>query len=150
MEPFIHWRDDWLMNIEVLDNQHKLLADSVNRLVRACQAESAPDSSDEEQRRINLTALMDELYRETSEHFRTEEALMKKQAYPGYASHAREHTMLLAELKSTFSEPLQSADCGLKLDIIKSLKSWFIAHVSSSDRRFAEYVKSRDSAKNHS
>ena len=146
MEPYIRWRDDWLMGIEVLDNQHRLLADILNRLVRVCQAEHAAEGFDDQQRRETLGALMDELYRQTSEHFTTEESMMKREAYPGYASHAREHKMLLAELKSTFSEPLQNADCGLKLDIIKSLKSWFVAHVSSSDRQFAGYMRSRSPA----
>jgi len=80
------------------------------------------------------------LYNDTRDHFRFEEAMMKKAVYPGYASHAHEHAMLLAELKSTFSGRLEKGSCSMDPEILKALKSWFIGHVSRSDREFANYV----------
>jgi len=140
VEPFINWRDEWLLGIDALDNQHKVLSDGINQLVQACHQYSESESGDKQQQRTVLGELMDGLYKNTRDHFRFEEAMMKKAAYPGYASHAYEHAMLLAELKSTFSGRLESDSCYMDPEILKALKSWFIGHVSHSDREFATYV----------
>lgn len=141
MEPYFHWRDEWLLGIDILDDQHRVLSDGINQLVQLCHTEGGSGTSDREQRIKLLSDLMDELYRNTREHFRVEEAMMKKEAYPGYASHVREHAMLLAELKSTFAERLKRGCCSMEPDILNALKSWFIVHVSHSDREFANYLK---------
>ena len=142
MEPFINWRDEWLLGIDALDNQHKVLSDGINKLVQACHHYSESESGDKEQQRTVLSELMDGLYKNTRDHFRFEEAMMKKAAYPGYASHAYEHAMLLAELKSTFSGRLERGSCYMDREILKALKSWFIGHVSHSDLEFANYAAS--------
>jgi len=146
MEPFIKWRDEWRLGIEALDDQHRILSNSLNQLVQTCQGSDTLTDDEKAKRRKVLGELLDDLYRKTSEHFSYEEALMQKEAYPGYAAHAREHVMLLAELKSTFAERLKSGCCNMDPDILKSLKSWFIVHVSSSDREFASYMQTREAA----
>lgn len=138
---FINWRDDWLSGIGALDDQHRVLTDGINRLVQACHDYSGSDSGDREQQKALLSELMDGLYESTREHFRFEEAMMRTEAYPGIASHVREHAMLLAELKSTFAGRLDGDRCSMDPDILKALKSWFIGHVSHSDREFAMYMK---------
>lgn len=146
MEPFINWRDDWILGLDALDNQHRQLSESINRLVLACHDYNESDSSGREQRKAALSELMDGLYESTREHFRFEESTMKKAAYPGYASHVREHAMLLAELKSTFAGRLESDQCNMDPDILKALKAWFIGHVSHSDRAFANYMTTSEAA----
>lgn len=143
MELFINWRDEWLLGIDDVDNQHQVLARGLNLLVQACHDYSESEGGDRERQRQLLSELMDTLYNSAREHFRFEEALMKKDMYPGYAPHAREHAMLLAELKSTFAGRLESDGCYMDPGILKALKSWFIGHVSHSDRAFADYLATR-------
>lgn len=143
MDPFINWRDEWLLGMDDVDNQHRVLSDGINQLVQACHEYSVSEAGDKEQQRVVLSELMEALYNSTREHFRFEETLMKKAVYPGLASHSREHAMLLAELKSTFSGRLETDRCYMDPDILKALKSWFIGHVSHSDREFANYVMNR-------
>ena len=71
---------------------------------------------------------------------------MLKAGYPGYKAHAREHAMLLAELKSTFAAKLRQGCCNIEPGIMKALRSWFIVHVVRSDREFADHVQGRGAA----
>ena len=142
MERFIQWPDEWLLGIDILDRQHRALAEQLNRLVQECSCEKEADRQDDEQRRTRMPALLDELYALTREHFSDEEAIMLKEGYPGYGAHAREHAMLLAELKSTFAGKLEQGCCNMKPGVIKALRSRFIVHVARCDREFADYVSS--------
>ena len=144
MEDFISWRDDWRLGIEMLDQQHELLADCLNRLVRQCSCAENVAEQDREQARQSLGALLDELYSKAKQHFNNEEALMLEQGYPGYASHQQEHVMLLAELKSTFITKFEQGCCHMDAAVFKSLKSWFIVHVIRSDREFANFIRDHD------
>ena len=144
MEEFISWRDDWRLGIELLDEQHQLLADCLNRVVRQCSCTEDDDARDREKLRLRLGALLDELYAKAKRHFKKEEALMLEHGYPAYASHQREHVMLLAELKSTFITRFEQGCCHMDPAVFKALKSWFIAHVIRSDRDFADFIRNHD------
>lgn len=137
---FLTWSNDWLLGIEALDDQHKVLADHINNLVAECQlAKSAPATGAQMQRET-FTRLFNEFYATTKKHFDREEALMREEGYPSYPAHVREHVMLIAELKSTFDGSLREGGCSLNPDVLRDLKSWLIAHVSHSDRDFAKFL----------
>ncbi len=143
MEEFISWRDDWRLGIKLLDEQHKLLADCLNRVVRQCSCAEDGEEQAREELRGRLGALLAELYAKARQHFKKEEALMLERDYPGYASHQREHVMLLAELKSTFITQFEQGCCHMDPAVFKALKSWFIVHVIRSDREFADFIRNR-------
>ena len=144
MEEFISWRDDWRLGIELLDQQHALLADCINRLVRQCACtENAPQAGRDADRQ-RLGEVLEELYAKARQHFRNEEALMLERGYPGYASHLQEHSMLLAELKSTFIDRFRQGCCHMDPAVFKALRSWFIVHVIRSDREFADFIRTHD------
>jgi len=126
------------LGVDALDNQHKVLADCINKLVVECQRVASAQSK--VRHKEVLAQLFNELYTTTKKHFSFEEALMRNEGYPSYAAHAREHVMLIAELKATFVNGLKAGSCNLNPDILKALKSWLIAHVSHSDRDFADFL----------
>lgn len=80
----------------------------------------------------------------TKEYFTHEEEMMRKEAYPGYPTHMREHTMLLAELKTTLTTNMMDGCSTTIKKMLEALKSWFIDHVSHSDRDFANYMRCRE------
>lgn len=140
MAAFITWSDERRLGIDTLDNQHRLLADCINRLVDECRQAENDSPENKLKHEEVLARLIDELYATTKNHFNHEEALMRKENYPSYATHAREHLMLLAELKATVGNGLKVDCASLNQDILNSLKSWLIAHVSHSDRDFADFL----------
>ncbi|HFD81581.1 MAG TPA: bacteriohemerythrin [Gammaproteobacteria bacterium] len=143
MGEFVKWRDDWKLGIEPLDRQHRQMTDALNRLVQACHGELEPGVGEEEREGV-LAQRMDELYRLTRDHFRLEERMMQATRFPGHAEHAREHALLLAELKRAFAERLAAGCCDLDERTLQALKTWFVVHVSRSDREFADYIAEHD------
>jgi hemerythrin len=147
MQDFITWRDEWMLGIADLDNQHLTLADCLNRLVRECASRGVPDNeADIAQKKAVLGGLVDELYTKTREHFSNEESMMIREGYPGYAAHAREHTMLLGEFKATFNIRASDGACKLDENTMAALRSWLVAHVARSDREFANYLRNEKRA----
>lgn len=140
MKVFIKWRDEWLLGIENLDEQHKMIAGCLNRFVDEYRCKARAGAGNDKEWREKLINLAKELYTRTKEHFRDEETVMRREGYPGLAFHAREHAMLLAELKSTFSAQLNPECCTMNEETLEALKSWFVAHLSRSDREFYNYL----------
>ncbi len=146
MESTFKWRDEWLLGIPTLDNQHQKLADCLHRLVTECtrlhgQNGNDNGSENDTETREALMKLLDELCARTRAHFSIEEDMMLAANYPRYADHRREHVMLLAELTSTFAAPIKDGRCNMNPEILGALKSWFIVHVAHSDRQFANWLK---------
>ena len=140
MAAFLTWNGDWLLGIDALDSQHKVLADCINRLVVECRQAGNDSPQYAVKRRAVLERLFHELYTTTKEHFSFEEALMCAEDYPSLSVHAREHVMLVAELKATFINGVKEGCCNLNPEFLLALKSWLIAHVTHSDRDFANFL----------
>ena len=140
MAAFLTWSEDWLLGIDALDDQHKLLADCINKLLVECNQAETASPEDAEKHKEALAQLFNDLYTTTKKHFSFEEALMRDEGYPAYAAHAREHVMLIAELKATYVNGLKEGCCNLDPEILRALKSWLIVHVSRSDREFANFL----------
>jgi hemerythrin len=85
------WNDTYLVNVAVIDDQHRRLADLVNKL-HACL--------DGRQSCSAIYNLLTELVGFTRLHFATEEELMLKYEYPHYPSHRAAHKEVLAQLQA--------------------------------------------------
>ena len=150
MQEFIKWRDEWSLGVDTLDAQHRDLADCLNRLVRECLHGHRSENKGSIKTSLVIQSLLDELYRKTKEHFSYEEAMMREEKYPGYISHAREHAMLLGELKSTFTAKVKEGCSDIDPELLSELKYWFIAHVSRSDREFADFLDNKGKSRSGS
>ena len=140
MVPFINLREEWLLGIDKLDDQHREISEGLNQIAEVSDEYSRSGNEEKEKLGKLLSELIDALYQKTREHFKFEENMMKEEAYPGYGEHAREHAMLLAELKTTIAARLESGRVSVDPDIFKALKSWFIVHLTQADRNFAHYI----------
>jgi hemerythrin-like metal-binding protein len=83
------WSDTYLVNVAVIDDQHRRLAELVNRLHAYLEA-GEPGTG--------VYNLLTELIGFTRLHFATEEELMLKHEYPDYATHRAAHKEVLAQL----------------------------------------------------
>ena len=136
MENFFQWRDVWVLDLEQIDEQHRLLVESVNKLsppYLKLTKNPAVDNATREQ----LSGQLKILYSDLEQHFRDEEKLMFEVAYPQYRSHAHEHVMLLAELKN-YCNRIASRDEKLDIGTLYSLRTWFVTHMLD-DRGFAAH-----------
>jgi len=140
MEDFLKWRESWLTGIEALDIQHAELATCLNSIAKICFGKEDRSSKTGYRKAEWLEKLASQLYDQTKQHFRYEEQLMLEAEYPGYLAHANEHSMLLAELKLVIRTRVKEGSENMDQKTLEALKSWFIAHITHSDKRFAEFM----------
>jgi hemerythrin len=136
VDSFFQWRQEWVLDLKDIDDQHRMLVESVNRLSPLYLKLTRHPKGDNETR-TKLTGRLNLLYGDLEQHFRAEEKLMQEVAYPDYRSHAHAHVMLLAELKN-YCNRIANRDEDLDIGTLYSLKTWFITHMLD-DREFAAH-----------
>ena len=140
MNDYFSWRDEWLLDIELLDRQHKAIAACLNMLANHYRV--GQDSGNTAAWKQQLADLLERLRVETSRHFHDEEQLMQNTQYPDWRHHRHEHVMLLAELKQHISN-INTGNEELDTDMLSHMKTWLIEHTIDSDRKFAVFYHSR-------
>lgn len=138
MNKFFEWRNEWSLGIEIVDRQHRELAVMLNKIVELYLNNGV--QSDSKQRSNQLHKQLNIFCEKVSEHFNDEEDLMLKTNYPGLTEHAREHLMLRAELKQ-YIRNIEEELNHININTLNSLKSWFISHIISADKEFADFFQ---------
>jgi len=123
-----------------MDRQHRQIAEILNNLAETYLGEEG--DSEAASREAQCHTYLQALYSRSREHFSDEETLMLEADYPDLPAHAHEHRMLLAELMF-FIRDIEEGRDQLNLGALKSLKTWFISHVLSSDKEFAEFLQAQ-------
>ena len=127
------WRDDYNINVAVIDKQHRRLADLVNQLHEALQSDLSAAASRERLHELIAFARL---------HFATEEELMLKYEYPGYAAHLAEHKLLLAQLQTLAAAIDDNSNVGFRSDADIS-EDWVSKHLLDRDVELGRYLNSR-------
>jgi hemerythrin len=138
------------LGIEEIDDQHQGMVALLRHI--AVEIESHHQDSNGTQTKIggeplsahcqHIRSLIDQLVELTTEHFRTEERLMRDTDYPGYAEHKYEHKMLMVELRVFVRSVFSGKECIDAQDLV-SLRRWLVGHIALEDRQMASYLLSR-------
>ncbi|WLT32491.1 bacteriohemerythrin [Geothrix sp. PMB-07] len=127
---FIKWNPKLAVGVDIIDTQHQALFDRVNTLFDAMQAGHGRDE-------IGKTLTF--LANYTVEHFKTEEGLMQKSAYPGYKDHKAIHddlTQKVVDLQGKLDKGSQM----LSLPVMHFLRDWLTHHISEEDKKLAAHL----------
>jgi hemerythrin len=134
MPKLLTWRDEWSLNIDDLDRDHRALIDQLADIcLRFC-----PEAS--WGRAGNALALIDalsDLGEAMRAHFQREEEFMLAFGYEGIGQHRSEHAMLMAEFTAMLRE--WRADGLHVFDEMAQggIRDWLLAHILGADREFA-------------
>lgn len=132
MEKII-WSDNWNLDIDGVDAQHKKLVNILNKI---------------SERQINTQNLIEELIEYAGTHFADEENLMFYSSYPKelYYLHKVEHrkfTQTLLEISFSITEA--NGDEELSDKLITKFENfcfkWFNIHFLGTDKKFADFLK---------
>ncbi|RLA26657.1 MAG: hemerythrin-like metal-binding protein, partial [Gammaproteobacteria bacterium] len=80
------WNDSFLIGIEELDHEHRVLIDDINKLHEELIGN---------EKKSELTKCLGEIYVHMQAHFALEEHVMKKHEYEFFDEHKREHEEFL-------------------------------------------------------
>lgn len=142
MHAFIEWRDDWLLDIEQVDEEHQDLVRLINRLAGLYGCTRCPNPQAQAYgTRVEILHLLERLGDHARIHFEHEEAYMRDLGYPGLEDHCYEHLTLLAEYSELMRDVhAQGLGC-LDDSTLRGIKGWIIGHIATADRRFGEFYQ---------
>jgi len=128
------WSDAYRIGIADIDQQHKGFFEAAHRLydqILNCEGEHG------------LEEAVAFLRRYAEKHFQTEEAFMRRHAFPGLAEHQKLHAAFFESLDhlvddlEVFGPSQHLADRALHI-----AQDWLIDHIGDEDMQYATYVKS--------
>ena len=124
----ITWSSNFETGVAEMDNDHRLLLESLNTLTEVC-GNSGRESI------LNFLAKFETLI---LEHFAREEAMIDKYDYEYASQHREEHRQLHKEIGHQI-EDLYEAHCSLTA-VAAFLHDWLLKHITTSDRHLAQAI----------
>ncbi len=129
LNNFIDWDEKYIVGVDSIDKQHKLLVDQLNTTFVFFN---------EDKILIALDAL--ERFVVTIEnHFTAEEIMMQKREYPAADEHYILHAKLLHQIKKLY-EFIREDKAILNLEVFDFLKSWLLDHIQQSDKELGNFL----------
>lgn len=128
---FFKWDDKYLVGIQEIDNQHKVIFDILN------QAYDAFMKNEHEQK---LDEIINRLFEYTDYHFSTEEKYFKQNPDETITEHRNQHNLFIDKIQS-FKEQYKKDRKGVYYLIIKFIKDWFVNHINATDRNYFSKLK---------
>ncbi|MDF2606470.1 MAG: iron-binding protein hemerythrin [Bacillales bacterium] len=124
----IKWKDDFLVGVEIIDEQHKVLFDLTGKAYELLKDDYVHDKYDE------IVKIIDELKEYTIFHFKCEEEYMKSIGYKKFLSHKVEHDDFIERVNSlNFLEIDEDQDKYI-LSILDFVVSWISDHILQRDK----------------
>jgi len=123
------WSDDFNVDIQEIDEQHKVLVDLLNQLHHAIMERRGKTASRE---------ILDQLADYTKTHFLLEESLMRVLHYPGLEIHRHQHEDLVIQIHE-LQRKLDEENATITFELLHFLKMWLIQHINESDKRFGDF-----------
>lgn len=127
----ISWNNSLLLNIPIIDNQHKTLFKLFDELILL-------DKEEDKDNKILPTLI--ELQRYSIYHFDTEEALMREANWSKLEIHLSQHKLF----KNKCNEFIFEYNYGNKVlveQMVLFLQKWLIIHISEVDANYAETIR---------
>lgn len=124
------WSNTLSIYVPEVDEDHRRLVDLFNLFMHAVADGKGPDYQE---------AVLEELIACTAWHFRHEERLMVRYAYPDLDAHRDEHQELLEgvdELRQKFVDAGRQATS----EDIEFLEHWLVAHILATDMKLGDFL----------
>jgi hemerythrin len=126
----VTWTDYLSVGVELIDNQHTVLFNTINEL---------HDAMMKGQGRAKVGELLGMLLAYTRNHFSAEEALMEDAKYAGLATHRIEHCKLTKQVE-WFVARHQQGDLTLSIELADFLSDWLKNHIQSVDQSYRPWL----------
>lgn len=132
---FFYWNKKYETGEKTVDEQHRGLIDTINKLSMAISSQSQLQDAEKA-----LTFLIEY----TNQHFRDEEAIMMTSGLPEEEKnqHRQEHNAMAAEVNSRVQRSAKAGE-GFDESLLPFLTTWLIKHILGSDMRMVDALKGR-------
>ena len=141
MTRLLTWHDEWSLNIDVLDAEHRGLIEHLADICRRFGPEASPRRSGDACALIDALTDLGEAVRE---HFNREEELMQAVDYEDIAEHCTEHALLMAEYTDQLRRWRAQGIDVFEEDAQDNARDWILDHILGADRDFAKAFHTLD------
>lgn len=131
-EPY-QWKEEYTVNISVIDEQHKKFLNIINELKVIINNGSCKERVSEIF--FQLAYLIDH-------YFIKEEIYFSNLKYPNFDQHKIEHNSFIDRIIQ-FQKDLENKKPELCLEIYHYLENWFDEHILKYDKEAVEYLKNK-------
>jgi hemerythrin len=128
----VEWSDDFSAGNRQIDQQHKELVRMTNDLYAGCQMGGV-------MAKVYLLKSIQGAVHYVRTHFSTEEDIMVKADYPGFAEHKQQHDDFVAEV-SVQIRKFEKDDNPDPAGFVKYLMDWIMQHIAVSDKGYVPYI----------
>jgi hemerythrin-like metal-binding protein len=128
--PFYVWKNAFSVGVEHLDEQHRIILDSMNRMYDSLGSGNASQEID-----LTLVVLRD--YANT--HFDDEENLLVSIDYPELDRHKSMHRYFVSQLDE-FKHCQGESGATLNSSLLLFLRDWLLNHIIQEDRKYRDYL----------
>jgi hemerythrin-like metal-binding protein len=128
---FFTWKDQFSVNNEEMDSQHKMFFEYLNQMFDAVQR------FDKEE---NLGQMFEKLTEYADHHFKSEESLMRKISYPDLATQQQQHAFFISRLKE-FKNSYRSKQFALPESTFAFMKDWLLEHILQEDMKYGNFLQ---------
>ena len=133
-DTLFKWDDSFLIGIEELDHEHKVLIEDITRL----HEELARHDEKSE-----IEKSLGDIYARMQAHFALEEHVMKEHEYEFYDEHKREHDELLDNYTEYMLQFLNDTGVSSGNLIEDTLTHWIVNHIITSDKKMSLMVRKK-------
>ena len=119
----MHWKEDYKIGIESIDEQHKRLFELLQFVQKSLKKGLVT---------WETGVAIKELVEYTKYHFSCEEEVMEQYNYSLLDAHRKEHRRLICELKRLLLD-LKRGKTVTSMDLIKILTHWIVNHILDED-----------------
>ena len=131
-EGIILWQNSFSVGIKLIDEQHMELVNLTNKLFASCLMDQ----------KLSKKVFMDtihEVVEYVSYHFGTEEKIMQRVNYPGFAEHKNEHRVFVQEVFIK-AEDFKANKPFAPLTFVYFLKDWVLQHIAVCDKKMGDHI----------
>ena len=121
----ITWRDEFSVNVDAVDNEHREMIGLINEL---------DDAMGTDADHATVVAALGEIYTRIAAHFALEEKIMRDANYSKFAAHKQDHEMLLDELLDVVDNVDDDGRYDRE-DLSRTLDRWFSDHFRTHDAK---------------
>ncbi len=137
----IVWNDELVTGVDKIDEQHRILVNSIND----ANARLSANSSAEILEQISRDLLSYALY-----HFETEEELMQEFNYAGSnadesEAHLRQHREFSSKVVAV-RDGIKAGNLISREELLTFLNGWLINHILKTDKRLGAFIVAKSHA----
>lgn len=131
------WKDDFSVNIDSIDKQHRELFKIGNSLYNIVSIKDGLDRYDE---------IMEALYEMRDYaiyHFDYEEKLMEENGYPSFKGHRNQHLAFIDKVRSIEDRDVDEKQKEIGMELIIFIANWIENHILKSDMEYKEFLNNK-------